>query len=144
MEPYYGLNDAMVSLVFLAPLTGYLAAASLNSTIHTTLGQRGVAIIGPSCQIFHAIFLSTHPPFPVIVLSFSVLGFGTGLMDPAWCAWAGGLPNANTIQGFLHGSFSLGATCGPFLATTLVAKVKLPWYTYYYIMVGLSARTHAP
>ena len=124
-----------MSLIFLAPLVGYLTAASVNSTVHSKFGQRGVAIVAPTCQVLQALVFSLHPPYFVILMSYAIIGFGIGLVDSAWCAWAGGLPKANTVQGFLHGSFSLGATIGPFIATSMFTKAKLPWYMYYYVLV---------
>ncbi len=135
LEPYYDLNDTTVSLIFLAPLAGYLTTASLNSTVHAQFGQRGVAVIAPICQVLQAMVFSFHPPYFVILMSFAILGFAIGLVDSAWCAWAGGLRKANIVQGFLHGSFSLGATVGPFIATSMLTKAKLEWYTYYYVLV---------
>lgn len=124
-----------VSLIFIAPLTGYLIAASLNSTVHAKLGRRGVAIIGPICHVLQALVFSVHPPYSAILVAFAITGFGIGVLDSALCAWASSLPSPNTAQGFLHGSFSLGATFGPFIATTMFAEAKLPWYTYYYVLV---------
>lgn len=47
------------------------------------------------------------------------------------------MDKANTIQGFLHSCYSLGALFSPLIATSMVVKAGLPWYTYYYIMVRL-------
>lgn len=112
-------------------------AAYLNSFVHLQLGQRGIAVIGPTCQLVYAVGWSLHPPFPVL-LAFSVIGgFGTGLLDGSWCAWSGGLEtNANTIQGFLHGSYSLGASLGPFLAGTMISVGEKPWFHWYYVVVS--------
>lgn len=136
METFYRLDDRTVSLIFIAPLVGYLIAASLNSTVHKKLGQRGVAIIGPMCHVLHALVVSAHPPYPAILGGFAITGFGSGLVDSAWCAWASDTPKPNTTQGFLHASFSMGATVGPFLATSMFATAKLTWYSYYYVLVG--------
>jgi len=66
-------------------------------------------------------------------------GFGNGLEDSAWNAWIGNMQSANEILGFLHGAYGLGATIGPLIATTMVTHGDLPWYTFYYLMIGLSA-----
>lgn len=55
LESYYHLSYTIVSLVFLSPLVGYTVAALLNHRIHSTFGQRGVAIIAP---LSHLIALS--------------------------------------------------------------------------------------
>jgi hypothetical protein len=46
------------------------------------------------------------------------------------------MDKANTVQGFLHASYSLGALFAPLIATSMVVSAGLPWYTYYYLMVS--------
>jgi MFS family permease len=130
------LSDTLVSLVFLTQPVGYFIAAYVNSSIHIKFGQRGIAVIGPSCQLIFAIGASFHPTYPVF-LALSVLGgVGTGLHDASWNAWTGGMAkNANTIQGFMHGSFSSGAALGPFISGSMLSVAKLPWYTWFYVVV---------
>ncbi|KAK8131783.1 hypothetical protein PG984_008221 [Apiospora sp. TS-2023a] len=78
------------------------------------------------------------PPYPVMVVAFMIAGFGNGLADAAWNAWVGNLDRANEMLGFLHGFYGLGAVLSPLIATNMVANAKLPWYTFYYIMIGLA------
>jgi MFS family permease len=97
------LTYVVVSLIFLSPLVGYAAAASLNNFIHVRFGQRGIAIIGPICHLFAYLGISVHPPYPVLVVIFILAGFGNGLEDAAWNAWAGNMANSNEVLGFMHG-----------------------------------------
>lgn len=49
----------------------------------------------------------------------------------------GNMANANEVLGFLHGFYGLGAVLSPLIATTMITKgQRLPWYTFYYVMVG--------
>jgi fucose permease len=136
---HYALNDTRVSLIFLLGPIGYVFAAQTNAYIHTRFGQVGVATIGPIFHIVSAGVIALHPPFPVLLLSFIFAAIGTGLLDGSWCAWAGGMSKANTISGMLHGSFSVGAAVGPFLAGALMIKGLRPWYEWYYILVSFVA-----
>ena len=138
LEQYYNVSYTVVSLVFLSPLVGYTASAVLNNSIHMTFGQRGVAFIAPGVRIIAYVIISQHPPYPALVIAFILAGFSNGLEDAAWNAWMGIMQNANEILGFLHAAFGLGATLGPLIATTMVTKAHLGWYTFYYIMVGVS------
>jgi fucose permease len=127
----------VVSLLFLSPLVGYTASALLNNMVHLKWGQRGVAIICPLCHLAAYISAATHPPFPVIVVFFTLAGFGNGLEDAAWNAWVGNMANNNEVLGFLHGFYGLGATISPLIATTMITKANLTWYHYYqYVMVS--------
>jgi MFS family permease len=135
LEEHYNLSYLVVSLIFLSPLVGYTLSAILNNTIHMRYGQRGCAIIGSSCHMIAYMVLSVHPPYPVLVVVFSIAGFGNGLADGAWNAWIGNMSNSNELLGFLHGFYGLGATLSPLIATTMITKGNLQWYTFYYVMV---------
>lgn len=137
LESYYHLSYTIVSLVFLSPLVGYTLAAFLNHRIHSSLGQRGVALIGPGCHLIAYIVNCVHPPYPVLVVAFVFAGFGNGLEDAAWNAWIGNMANANELLGLLHGVYGVGAVLSPLVATSMIARANLPWYTCYYVMVSL-------
>lgn len=124
-------------MLFLSPLVGYTASALLNNIVHLKWGQRGIAIICPLCHLIAYISAAAHPPFPVIIVFFTLAGFGNGLEDAAWNAWVGNMANNNEVLGFLHGFYGLGATISPLIATTMITKANLTWFHYYqYIMVS--------
>ncbi len=135
-EDYYDLNDTLISLRFVTPVFGYLVASFTNSTIHARLGRRGVAFVGSTCQLLVTVVVACHPPYAVLLFAFAINGFGAALIDAGWMAWAGALENANTVSGFLHGSYSAGAAVGPYLTAKLLAEAGLPWYGFYWIMVS--------
>ena len=136
LGPYYNVSYTVVSLVFLSPLVGYVSSALLNNYLHKTLGQRGVAIIGPSAHLIAYIIICLHPPYPVLVLVFILAGFGNGILDAAWNAWIGNLANPNEILGFLHGFYGAGAVVSPLVATALITRAQTGWYSFYYIMIA--------
>jgi fucose permease len=103
--------------------------------MHVKFGQRGVAIVGPACHLISYVIFSIHPPYPVLVVMFIFVGFGNGLIDAAWCAWIGNMANSNEVSGFLQACYALGATVAPLIATTLIQKGGVGWYSFYYIMV---------
>jgi MFS family permease len=103
------------------------------------MGQRGVALIGPTCHLIAYVVNCTHPPYPVLVISFIFAGFGNGLEDAAWNAWIGNMANANELLGFLHGVYGAGAVLSPLIATSMITRANLPWYFFYYVMVSSSS-----
>lgn len=127
-----------MSLVFLSPLVGYVLAAFLNNRIHTSLGQRGPALIGPGCHLLAYIVNCVHPPYPVLVISFIFAGFGNGLEDAAWNAWIGNMAHSNELLGLLHGLYGVGAVLSPLIATSMIVHADMPWYYFYYVMVSRS------
>ncbi|EHK25069.1 uncharacterized protein TRIVIDRAFT_61788 [Trichoderma virens Gv29-8] len=138
LEEYYNLSYTVISLIFLTPFVGYSIAGFTNARIHVRFGQRGVAIMAPICHLITFAILASHPPYPALVVCNAISGFGNGLTDACFCAWVGAMDKANTIQGFLHSCYSLGALFSPLIATSMVVKGGLPWYTFYYLMIGMS------
>jgi fucose permease len=139
LQRYYDTSYTVVSLVFLSPFIGYIAAAATNNLLHKTVGQRGVAILGPSAHLLAYIIISTHPPYPALVVVFILAGYGNGILDAAWNAWIGNLANPNELLGFLHGFYGLGAVISPLVATTMITQGGLQWFHFYYIMIGAAA-----
>jgi fucose permease len=136
LQEYYNLGFIVISLIFLSPLIGYTASALLNNSIHLKYGQQGIAVIAPACHLIAYIVISVHPPYPVLVVIFTLAGFGNGLADAAWNAWIGNMANPNEILGFLHAFYGAGAVLSPLIATTMITKGdRLPWYSFYYVMV---------
>ncbi|RMZ83394.1 hypothetical protein DV737_g1727, partial [Chaetothyriales sp. CBS 132003] len=138
LESYYSLNYTIVSLIFLSPFVGYSTAAFANARIHLKFGQRGIAIGAPICHIITYAVIAAHPPFPVVIAINAIAGFGNGLTDACFNAWVGVMANANAVQGIMHSSYSIGALLAPLIATTMVSKANLPWWTFYLVMAGAS------
>ncbi|KAI1615680.1 MFS transporter [Exophiala viscosa] len=138
LEQYYSLNYTIISLIFLTPFAGYSLAAFTNASIHMKLGQRGIAIMAPICHIVTYSILAAHPPFPALVIVNALSGFGNGLEDACFCAWVGVMDNPNAVQGVMHSCYSIGALFAPLIATSMVVGANMPWYNFYYVMIGVS------
>ncbi|GFF30417.1 bypass of stop codon protein 6 [Aspergillus udagawae] len=133
---YYELDYAAVSVVFLSPCVGYVAAALVSNWTHEHFGQRGVALLGSACHIVAYVACSQHPPYPILVSLFVLAGLGNGVLDAAWNAWIGVMAQSSRLMGILHGFYGLGAALAPLAATSLITSRGWHWYQYYYLMVG--------
>ncbi|KAF2260288.1 MFS transporter-like protein [Lojkania enalia] len=138
ISQHYSLNDLKVSLIFVVGPAGYVIAAQSSNAIHGGWGQRGIAFLAPILHILSAGVIAVHPPFGIVLVAFAAQYMGTGLLDGSWCAWAGSMSNANTISGFLHGSFSVGAAAGPFLASIIMSVGHKPWFYWYFVLIAAS------
>lgn len=136
LQEYYHLSYIIISLAFLSPFIGYTAAAFLNNSVHKRLGRRGVAAVASSSHLLAYVVIAAHPPYPVLVVAFALAGFGNGIADAAWNAFVGNLDRANELLGLLHGLYGVGAVISPLVASAIVVKAGLPWYTFYYVMVS--------
>ncbi|KAK5199766.1 hypothetical protein LTR99_004561 [Exophiala xenobiotica] len=139
LEEWYNVNYTIISLVFLSPIVGYTLSALLNNHIHVVYGQRGVAFIMSLSHLLGYVAVCLHPPFPVLVVVYILVGFGNGLGDSGWNAWIGDMADANEVLGFLHGFYGVGAALSPLIATTVVTQAGWKWYEFYYILVGGAA-----
>jgi fucose permease len=128
-----------VSTIFVIPFFGYLIAALLNNRIHLAVGQRGIAFLGPLFRLFSYVPMALHPPsFWVLPLAMACTGFGNGINDSAWNAWVGNLRSTNELLGLIHGAYGFGGIIAPLLASAMITKLGLQWYTYFYVVIGLA------
>ncbi|OHE99912.1 hypothetical protein CORC01_04813 [Colletotrichum orchidophilum] len=139
LETYYDLNHTVVSLIFLSPFVGYAVASAVNNLMHVHFGQRGVACIAPLCHLIPYLTFSFHPPYPVLVALFVLVGMGNGLADAAWCSFIGQMANSHEMSGILQACYALGATIAPLIATALSGEGQPGWFAFYYVMTAASA-----
>lgn len=77
-------------------------------------------------------------PFPLVVVGYFFIGFGAAVplaMNNVFCA---NLQNGTTMLGFMHGSYGIGGTAAPLVATALVTQANIPWGRYYLLPMALS------
>ncbi|GFN11069.1 MFS transporter [Aspergillus tubingensis] len=133
----YNLSTTVVSLIFVTPFAGYTIATLIVNKIHMTLGQRGIAIIGPLCHISPYAIMAIHPPWPAMLAVYVIVGLGNGLIDAAWNSWIADMANANAMMGVLQAFYGLGATISPLVGTQMI-KSGLRWNYFYYTLLGAS------
>lgn len=125
-------------MLFLAPFLGYVAAGLSNNIIHHKFGRIGIAVLAPTCRALGYVALALHPPYPALPIVSFFPGFGNGLEDSAWNAWIGNMHQANELLGVLHGAYGVGGIMAPLIASAMITKAHLEWYTFYYIMIGMA------
>ncbi|KAK1144502.1 hypothetical protein N8T08_005375 [Aspergillus melleus] len=70
--------------------------------------------------------MAIHPPYPVMLVAYIIVGLGNGLVDAAWNSWTADMVNANALMGILGAFYGLGATLSPTIATEMI-KAGLRW-----------------
>ncbi|KAJ6144504.1 hypothetical protein N7470_008399 [Penicillium chermesinum] len=136
MEEHYHIGYAVVSLIFVTNALGFLSVAPIAHSIEQKLGRSksyGLAIT--SLAVAYVIIIC-QPPFPVVVVSFFLLGFGLALnlaLSNVYCA---NLPNATTALGCMHGSYGIGGTVAPLFATAM-ASHGIRWSFFYILTLGV-------
>lgn len=135
---YYNIGYAIVSLIFITNAAGFISAAFFVDAIRSRLGRAKALLFAHSlilCGFFPIVFT---PPFPVIVALFFFLGFGSAINLAIANVFVSNLQNGTKMLGFMHGSYGVGGTIGPIIATAIVSSGQ-PWSRHYIIPLTITA-----
>ncbi|KAK3324552.1 major facilitator superfamily transporter [Cercophora scortea] len=132
------MGSAVISLIFIGNALGFITAALFVDWTRHRLGQAKTMALAQLIMTIGYIPMVCTAPFPYIVASFFLLGFGMGYNLAMGNVWCGQLSNSTTALGFMHGSYGIGGTIGPIIATTIVSKAGAVWSRYYFITLGLT------
>ncbi|KAK0636830.1 major facilitator superfamily domain-containing protein [Bombardia bombarda] len=138
MEKEYDIGYAIVSLIFVGNAIGFITAALFIDGTRERLGRAKTMALA---QLFLAagyVPMVCTAPFPVVVLSFFLVGFGMSFNLAMGNVFCGSLRNGTTALGMMHGAYGLGGTVGPLIATTLVTVAHTVWSRYYILTLGLA------
>ncbi|KAF9874666.1 MFS efflux [Colletotrichum karsti] len=138
MEKHYNIGYAVVSLIFIGNALGFIFGALVLESLRAKLGRARLLAVAQLLMAFAYVPIIAQAPFPVIVVSFFMTGFGMSLNLAINNVFCGSLQQATTALGFLHGAYGLGGTVGPLMATALVTQARARWSTYYLITLGIA------
>lgn len=127
----------MVSLIFVGQAVGFIVAAFVLDTLRVRLGRAKLLGLGQALMALGYIPLVVAAPYPVVVVSFFFVGFGIATSVAIGNIFCGSLRNSTFILGLLHGSYGLGGTTGPLIATALVTVANSTWNRYYILPLSL-------
>ncbi|KAI4232656.1 MAG: hypothetical protein L6R40_007328 [Gallowayella cf. fulva] len=137
MEKDYSIGYAIVSFIFITNAIGFISAAPSTQPLLARLGRAKTLLLAESIMMAGHIMLVCTPPFPVVVLSFFFTGLGQAInlaLNNTFCA---NLANHSIPLGFFHGSYGIGGTIGPLMATALVSRGR-QWSSFYFISIGIT------
>jgi len=77
-------------------------------------------------------------PFAWMVVGFFFLGFGEAINLSMANTFTANLHNGTTMLGIFHGSYGVGGTIGPLIATAMVTTGNLIWSRYYLIPMSVA------
>ena len=117
---------------------GFILAAFFVEALRSRLGRGRTLMISQALMICGYIPIVCTAPFPAIVFSFFLLGMGMAInlaMGNVFCA---NLHNATAALGVMHGSYGLGGTIGPLIATAMVTTGGLIFSRYYFLILAIA------
>ena len=129
--------------VTLSALGAMLTAATVGRTISSSvsgpiIGRFGIApvMMGGACiGFFSQLGLALSPSWPMFMMAALGHGLGAGVMGVGLNAFAAVHFNARRMN-WLHGSFGIGSTIGPFLVTAIVIDFGIDWRWIYALFAG--------
>jgi fucose permease len=136
METHYHISYSIMSLVFVGNALGFISAAFITDMLLGSFGRGKTLILGDTIQLCAYIVLVCTPPYPLVVVSFFLLGFGAAInlaLNNVFCA---NTHPPSVILGAAHGSYGIGGIVAPIVGTALVSNGVL-WSRFYFIAVGL-------
>lgn len=124
--------------VTLSALGAMLTAATVGRTITSSvsgpvIGRFGIARVmmgGAIIGVISQLGLALSPSWPLFMVAALCHGFGSGLMGVGLTAFAA-VNFTSRRMNWLHGSFGIGSTIGPFLVTTIVIDHGMNWRWIY-------------
>lgn len=137
MEKDYSIGYAVVSLIFVTNAIGFISAAPSTQPLLARLGRAKTLLLAELLMMAGHLMLVCTPPFPVVVLSFFFTGLGQAVnlaLNNVFCA---NLANHSIPLGLFHGSYGIGGTVSPLIATALVSTGRR-WSSFYFISIGIA------
>ena len=125
---------------------GFIIMAPLVEQIRARLGRARALLVSEVSLSVGFLLMALAVPFPAIVCAYFLIGFGYALnisINNVFCA---NLRDGTTMLGAMHGSYGIGGTVGPLIATAIVSSHGDPqnnnysaaWSRYYFLTLGLA------
>jgi fucose permease len=129
-------------LIFMSNAIGYISAAFFIDAIRAKFGRSKTHMIAQVLIISGYICIVSaggHSNlFPLVVASFFLLGCGMSINLAMGNTFAVNLRNGNQMMGAMHGSYGLGGTVGPLVATAMITKGHIGWSKFYILVLGIA------
>ncbi|TVY57799.1 Bypass of stop codon protein 6 [Lachnellula cervina] len=138
IEKHYSIGYAIVSLVFVTNAAGFILAAFFVDAIRARFGRAKTLMFAQSLMALGYVAIVCTPPFPVVVAAFFFLGLGEATNLAMGNVFAANLHNGTKMLGAMHGSYGLGGTIGPLIATAMVTSGHLIWSRYYLLVLAVT------
>ena len=135
IEDYYGITYAVVSLIWMANAAGFILIAMLSHKIQPWLGKRYSLVTGCICSCIMYALVSSGTHFAVIVVGFFFGGMGLAICLSQSNVFFTRMYDLSKYLSLFHGSYGLGATLSPLVATAMV-NTGVKWHYFYLITLG--------
>lgn len=136
IEAHYSISYSIVSLIWMSNAVGFITVALLSHKIQPWLGREKSIPFGCVCSIIMYALVSSGGPFPLVVVGFFFGGMGIAIVLSQLNIFLSKMDKNSKYLSFFHGSYGIGATISPLLATTMIEH-NIKWNYVYLILLGL-------
>ncbi|KAJ5921143.1 MFS efflux transporter [Penicillium verhagenii] len=137
MEEDYHIGYSTVSLIFVANAVGFILAAPLTHAVSSRLGRSKTSMICQALLLTAFTLIVCKVPFPVVVVSSLLIGLGTSINISLNNVFLANMVNGTEVLGVAHGSYGIGGTIAPLIATAMVSH-GIQWTYFYFISLTLA------
>ncbi|KAG2354070.1 major facilitator superfamily domain-containing protein [Suillus spraguei] len=131
IQKVYGLNFAVVSLIFMFACIGFLSGVFANLYLDGRFGFGKVIVSGSIIQVIAYTIQAGAFPFPASVLCYVINGVGMALQNAQSNGFVGSLKdNPEVKMAILHAVHGAGALSSPLVATQFA---QLPHWSFHYL-----------
>ncbi|KAH0569224.1 hypothetical protein GP486_000041 [Trichoglossum hirsutum] len=117
----YKIGYAIVSLIFISNAVGFLSAAPFTEALQDRFGRAKALMIAET-------------------LIFFLVGLGMAINLALNNVFISNLANSTSMLGLFHGSYGVGGTIGPLIATAIASHSSVSrWSRYYFLSFGVTA-----
>ena len=135
IERDFGLTLSALGLLVSIATIGRLGTSFASGAIVNRFGTAGVMIVGIGLSGGSMLGFALAPTWTVCLLAGLVYGVGNGLLATGLNVFAA-VSFSPRQMNWLHGSFGIGSTLGPFLVTTLVIDWGAAWQWAYVLFAA--------
>ncbi len=125
MRDTWGLPTASLGILLLALTGGYLTGAFVSGRVVTRLGMGSTLIVSNGIAFCGLLGFGLAPGWLSLIAAGFLLGIGQGTLDAGLNLYFANHFNSRMMI-WLHASFSVGATLGPFIVQ-LTSSNDLGW-----------------
>ncbi|KAI0204892.1 MFS general substrate transporter [Astrocystis sublimbata] len=134
MERQYHIGYAVVSLIFIGNALGFIVAAPFVDAICLRLGRAKTGCLASILVAIGFVPLVMGAPFPSIVVGYFFIGWGSAVTLAIGNVFTANLQNGTILLGILHGTYGIGGTFGPLIATSVVSNLGPDAWNRYYLL----------
>ncbi|KZS91216.1 MFS general substrate transporter [Sistotremastrum niveocremeum HHB9708] len=136
IQRVYGVDFAIVSLLFLSNAIGFFLGGLTNMKIADKIGFGRTSLLGASIQVVGYAILASAPPFPLFAIGFAIVGWGLAVVNTQGNMYVTTMQGGGSLMGFLHATYGIGALIVP-LSSTRFSQMH-HWSFHYLTAIGLA------